>query len=141
MSDETDATGAVARVLIEHHGWGVTGERVRTSDVTVYGCRGCPAEIWRDEEHEGWTAPAMRARFAAHQAAMLAEVGLLRGPVDLQRDGYGPGYSTSDPALLVSGHRIDAVQTTSTSTTWYLRCLAPHKRCEPFQGKHIDEEA
>jgi hypothetical protein len=81
-AEDVDAAREVARVLIEHHGWGVTGERVRTSDVTAYGCRGCPAEIWRDEEHKGWTAPAMRERFADHQAAMLAEAGLLREATD-----------------------------------------------------------
>jgi hypothetical protein len=77
MSDETDATSEVARVLGEHHGWHLSRPRKRPSDIDVYGCRGCPAEIWRDEEREGWTAPAMRERFAAHQAAMLAEAGLL----------------------------------------------------------------
>jgi hypothetical protein len=65
---------------------------------------------------------------------------LVSEPIDLQRDGYGQGYSTSDPALLVSGHRIDAVQTTSEKRIWFLRCLAPHKRCEPLQGRHVDSE-
>lgn len=121
MADETTT---VAKVLEQH-----------SADVTSYdagdlhGCEGCD---WTLPIGASWDAkwPA----FYAHQADMLTEAGLLR---DLQRDGFGQGYSTSDPAMLASGHRIDAVKTTSTETTWFLRCLAPHTRCEPFQGRHI----
>lgn len=78
MSDETDVTSEVARVLGEHYGWHLSRPRKRPSDIAVYGCRGCSAEIWRDTYGDGWTADGMAASLAKHQAVVLAEAGLLR---------------------------------------------------------------
>lgn len=67
MSDEIDATSEVARVLGEHPGWRFRAEEPGD----WYVCSGCGTELET-------LRSAFPQEFYDHQAAMLAEAGLLR---------------------------------------------------------------
>lgn len=77
MSDETDTTSEVARVLGEHR-----PQETSYDAGWLEGCWGCDWEVptrFTDADNEGnWGA------FFAHQAAMLSEAGLLRPQIAAQ---------------------------------------------------------
>lgn len=69
MTDETDTTSEVARVLGEHY-----PDQTSYDAGDLHGCMGCGWEVPRPRSNDtdDWEA------YWAHQAAMLAEAGLLR---------------------------------------------------------------
>ena len=125
MADETDTTSEVARVLGEHYDGAIR--------MDAWVCATCGAPLAMPSWNamvEGTTGPLLRKAMAKHQAAMLAEAGLLRDHVTIdalnqrcqilvdEADGLRAQIATQEPAGATQGGSGDSRASGGSCSMW-----------------------